>query len=240
MLDARNRGIPIVDIKANIDRVRERIASACRRVGRRPEDVKLVAVSKTVPVERIHQAYEAGLRDFGENRVQEAEVKRPGLSDLSATWHLVGHLQTNKAKLARELFHWVQSVDSFRLAQKLDQAAVCTGERLPVLLQVNVGGESTKFGCPEEEALPLAEQISQLPTLELRGLMVLPPLAEDPEQMRPYFRRLRVLARRIESRSLPGVRMEELSMGMSHDFEVAVEEGATIVRIGTSIFGPRL
>ncbi len=196
-------------------------------------------MSKTVPVERIRQAYEAGLRDFGENRVQEADAKRPGLSDLNATWHLVGHLQTNKAKLARELFHWVQSVDSFRLAQKLDQAAVCTGEKLPVLLQVNMGAEATKFGCPEEEGLPLAEQISQLTTLELRGLMVLPPLFEDPEQARPYFRRLRELAQKIESRGLPGARMEELSMGMSHDFEVAVEEGATLVRIGTSIFGPR-
>ncbi len=228
-----------MDMEANIGRVRERIAAACRRVGRRPEDVKLLAVSKTVPVERIRQAYDAGLRDFGENRVQEADAKRPGLSDLNATWHLVGHLQTNKAKLARELFHWVQSVDSFRLAQKLDQAAVCTGERLPVLLQVNLDAEATKFGCPEEGALPLAEQVSQLTTLELRGLMVLPPLAEDPERMRPYFQRLRELAQKIESRSLPGVRMEELSMGMSHDFEVAVEEGATIVRIGTSIFGPR-
>ncbi len=198
-----------------------------------------MAVSKTVPVERIRQAYEAGLRDFGENRVQEADAKRPGLSDLNATWHLVGHLQTNKAKLARELFHWVQSVDSFRLAQKLDQAAVCTGEKLPVLLQVNMGAEATKFGCPEEGGLPLAEQISQLTTLELRGLMVLPPLFEDPEQARPYFRRLRELAQKIESRGLPGARMEELSMGMSHDFEVAVEEGATLVRIGTSIFGPR-
>ena len=226
-------------IKENIFRVQERIAAACRRVRRRPEDVKLMAVSKTVSPDRIRQAYEAGLRDFGENRVQEAGAKRPALSDLSATWHLVGHLQTNKAKPARELFHWVQSVDSLRLAEKLDQASVCSGERLVVLLQANLDQEWTKFGAREEEILQLAEQVSRLPTLELRGLMVLPPYFEDPEHARPSFQRLRELARTIEFAKLPNVSMEELSMGMSHDFEVAIEEGATIVRIGTAIFGPR-
>ncbi len=228
-----------MQLKENIVRVQERIAAACRRAGRRSEDVTLVAVSKTVPPDRIRQAYEAGLRDFGENRVQEADAKRPALSDLSATWHLVGHLQTNKVKPARELFHWVQSVDSLRLAEKLDQAAVCSGERLAVLLQVNLGQESTKFGVREEEILQLAEQVSRLPTLELRGLMVLPPFLEDPEKARPLFRRLRELAKAMKSSKLPNVSTDELSMGMSHDFEVAIEEGATIVRIGTAIFGPR-
>ena len=215
------------------------MGEACRRSGRRPDEVRLVAVSKTVPVERIREAYESGLREFGENRVQEAEAKRAALSDLSVAWHLMGHLQTNKARLARELFHWVHSVDSLRVAQKLDQAAVSSGDKLPVLLQVNLDEEPTKFGTREAEVMSLVEQIGRLATLELRGLMILPPFFEDPEQARPYFRRLRELARSIASRNFPGVSIEDLSMGMSHDFEVAIEEGATIIRVGTAIFGPR-
>jgi pyridoxal phosphate enzyme (YggS family) len=228
-----------VDITDNIVRVRERIAAACGRAGRRPEEVKLVAVSKTVPPERIRQAYEAGLRDFGENRVQEASAKRAPLADLDATWHLVGHLQTNKARHARELFQYIHSVDSLRLAEKLDKAAAPGCARLPVLLEVNLGEEPTKSGARGAEVLQLAEGVALLPTLELRGLMVIPPFLEDPEQARPFFRRLRELAAMIQSRNLPGVSMGELSMGMSHDFEVAIEEGATMVRIGTAIFGPR-
>jgi PLP dependent protein len=230
----------MIDLKDNIARVQERIAEASRCAGRRPEDVKLVAVSKTVPPDRIRAAYDAGLRDFGENRVQEANAKRAALSDLTVTWHLVGHLQTNKAKLARELFHCVHSLDSLRLAQKLDEAAVCSGDRLPVLIEVNLGEEQTKSGVREQDVLPLAEQAGRLPTLELRGLMVLPPLFENPEQARPFFRLLRELARTIEAANLPGVSMRDLSMGMSHDFEVAIEEGATMVRIGTAIFGRRM
>jgi len=228
-----------VDIKENIAQVRERIAGACRRCGRRPEEVRLVAVSKTIAPELIRQAYEAGLRDFGENRVQEAQAKRPSLSDLTVTWHMVGHLQTNKARAARELFHWVHSVDSFRLGLKLDQATVCSGDRLPVLVEVNLGEELTKSGAREAEAVQLADDLSKLETIELRGLMVIPPFLDDPEGARPYFRRLRELARTIDSRRLPNVSMQELSMGMSHDFEVAIEEGATMVRIGTAIFGLR-
>ncbi len=228
-----------MDFQENIGHVRERIASACRRTGRRPEEVKLVAVSKTVPPELIRRAFEAGLRDFGENRVQEANAKRPALADLTVTWHMVGHLQSNKAKLARELFHVVHSVDSLRLAQKLDQAAVCADDKLPVLLQVNLGDELTKSGAREEEISQLAEQVGRLKTLELRGLMVLPPFFEDPEQARPFFRRLRELAKLLEALNLPNVSMQELSMGMSHDFEIAIEEGSTTVRIGTAIFGPR-
>ena len=229
----------MIDLHDNIARVQERIAAASVRAGRRPEEVKLVAVSKTVPPERIRQAYEAGLRDFGENRVQEADAKRSALSDLTVTWHLVGHLQTNKAKLARELFHWVHSVDSGRLAAKLHQAAPCSGDRLPVLLEVNLGGEPTKSGVQEHELLPLAEEVGRFETLELRGLMTLPPFFEDPQQARPFFRRLRELARSIDSANPPNVSIRELSMGMSHDLEVAIEEGATIVRVGTAIFGPR-
>lgn len=202
--------------------------------------MKLVAVTKTVPPDRIRQAYEAGVRDFGENRVQEAEAKRSALSDLTATWHLIGHLQSNKAKPARELFHWVHSVDSQRIATKLHNSAVCSGERLQVLLEVNLGDEPSKSGAKENEILQLAEQSGALETLELRGLMTIPPFFEEPEQARPFFRRLRELAAKIESAHLPGVAMKDLSMGMSHDFEVAIEEGATIVRVGTAIFGERL
>ena len=226
-------------IEENVAQVQERIAAACRRSGREPGDVKLVAISKTFPPESIRAAYEAGLRDFGENRVQEAAAKRPALSDLSITWHLVGHLQSNKAKAARELFHWVHSVDSFRLGQKLDQAAPAGGGRLPVLLEVNLGGEESKAGVGECETAPLVEQISRLATLEVRGLMAIPPFFDDPERVRPYFRRLRELAQEIEARRIPNVSMQELSMGMSHDFEVAIEEGATLIRVGTAIFGAR-
>jgi pyridoxal phosphate enzyme (YggS family) len=228
-----------VEITDNIARLQERIAGACRVSGRRPEDVRLVAITKTVSAERIRAAYEAGLRDFGENRVQEAKAKRPALSQLKATWHMVGHLQTNKARTARELFHWVHSVDSLRLAQKIDQAAVGSEDRLRVLLEVNLGEETTKSGARETEVFQLSEEVSKLGTVELRGLMVIPPLFENPEEARPYFRRLGELARQIAARGLPNVSMQELSMGMSHDFEVAIEEGATMVRIGTAIFGHR-
>jgi len=227
------------DLAENIAKVRERISAACRRAGRQSEDVKLIAISKTVPPERIRQAYEAGLRDFGENRVQEAVAKRPALSDLTATWHLVGHLQSNKAKPARELFHWIHSVDSLHLAERLDKVASCRGERLPVLMEVNLGGEETKSGAREREVASLVEATSRLETLEVCGLMVIPPFLDDPQAVRPYFRRLRELADEIAARNVPGVSMQQLSMGMSHDFEVAIEEGATMVRIGTAIFGPR-
>jgi len=199
----------MICIKENLTRVRERIAAACRRSGRAPENVKLLAISKTFPPESIRSAYEAGLRAFGENRVQEAQAKRPALSDLNIMWHLVGHLQTNKAKAARELFHWVHSVDSFRLAQKLDQATASGGARLPVLLEVNLGGEESKAGVGESEIIQLAEQVSRLATLEVRGLMVIPPFFDDPEQARPYFRRLRELAQMIDSRNIADLSMQE-------------------------------
>ncbi len=227
------------NVAENLARIRERIAAACLRAGRKQEEVTLVAVSKTVPPELIRQAYDAGLRDFGENRVQEAATKRPALSDLTVEWHLIGHLQSNKAKHARELFHWVHSIDSVRLAQKLDQAAVCTGERLKVLIQVNLGGEATKSGVEENEVFPLIEEMQRLETLEIRGLMTIPPFCEDPEDVRPYFRRLGELARKIADARLSHGSMEHLSMGMTHDFEIAIEEGATMVRVGTGIFGAR-
>jgi hypothetical protein len=227
------------NIRENVARVEERLVAACRRSGRRREDVRLVAIAKTHPPELIRAAFDAGLRDFGENRVQEAKAKRPGLADLTATWHLVGHLQTNKARAARELFHWVHSVDSLRLAEKLAEATPLGGERLVVLIEVNLGEEASKAGVSASEALELAERMGQVRMLELRGLMVIPPFLPHPEAVRPYFRQLRTLAQEIAARNLPNVSMRELSMGMSHDFEVAVEEGATIVRVGTAIFGAR-
>jgi PLP dependent protein len=230
---------PAANIRENIARVEDRLAAACRRSGRRREDVKLVAISKAHPPELVRAAFDVGLRDFGENRVQEAKAKRPALADLTARWHLVGHVQTNKARAARELFHWVHSVDSLRLAEKLAQTAAPGGERLLVLIEVNLGKEASKAGVRAGEVSELVERISRLATLELRGLMVIPPFLTNPEAVRPYFRQLRTLAREIAARNLPNVSMQELSMGMSHDFEVAIEEGATIVRVGTAIFGAR-
>ncbi|HZO99545.1 MAG TPA: YggS family pyridoxal phosphate-dependent enzyme [Terriglobia bacterium] len=228
-----------MEIKENIEKVRDRMAAACRRSGRSIDDVKLVAITKTVPPDRVQQAWEAGIRDFGENRVQEARGKIASLAGLPATWHLVGHLQTNKAKAALELFEWIHSIDSLRLAQRLERLARDEGKRLRVLLEVNLGGEPTKSGVSEAALTELVTQIAQLRTLDLCGLMTIPPFFASPEDVRPCFRRLRHLAAEINSRQLPNVRLTQLSMGMSHDFEVAIEEGATMVRIGTAIFGSR-
>jgi len=229
-------------IVRNIELVRERIAAAARRVGRNPQEVVLMAVSKTVDPARIEEAYAAGVRVFGENRVQEFTEKAPLLAPLEhAEWRLIGHLQTNKAKKAVDLFAGVDSVDSLRLAQKLDQAAEQAGKKLPVLIEIKVGEEETKSGIPVDS--PELEELLQAAAgfryLQIRGLMAIPPHTEDPQAARPYFRLLRDLRDRIAERKLPGVSMEVLSIGMSHDFEVAVEEGSTCVRVGTAIFGGR-
>jgi PLP dependent protein len=227
-------------IRDNLLRVRERTAAAARKAGRRSEEITLIGVAKTQPGEAIRAAYEAGLRHFGENRVQEWEGKRAALVDLQATWHLVGHLQSNKAAKAAGLFHSIDSVDDFALAHRLESARDGKegGRKLRVLLEVRVEEEESKSGVKAEEASELAERVAALPHLELAGLMCIPPFLEDVEQVRPYFRRLRelrdALARKI-GRELP-----TLSMGMSHDFEVAIEEGATEVRVGTAIFGSRI
>ncbi len=229
----------IANIQDNIAWVEDRIATACLRSGRRREDVKLVAVSKTHPPELVRVAYAAGLRDFGENRVQEATSKRQALTGLGATWHMLGHLQSNKVRIARDLFQWVHSVDSPRLAEKLAQVGDPALAPLPVLIEVNLAGETSKAGVRAGDVEALAEQIAPFATLKLRGLMVIPPYSENPEDVRPYFRQLRALASSIEARKIPNVSMRELSMGMSNDFAVAIEEGATIVRVGTAIFGGR-
>ena len=218
------------------------MAAAARRSGRDLSDIALMAVSKTQPPERIREAYDAGLRLFGENRVQEFAGKVEGLRDLhDAEWHMIGHLQTNKAAKTAELFRAVDSVDSLKLSEKLDAAARALGKKLEVLIEINVGGEAAKSGvAPDSPALEeLLINAPRFEALVFRGLMTVPPFTDDPESARPYFRKLRKLREVIAARKLPAVAMDKLSMGMSHDFEVAIEEGSTCVRVGIAIFGER-
>ena len=218
------------DIRANLQRVQAAIALACTRAGRSPGEVLLIAVSKTVEVERIRLAITAGVAALGENRVQEAREKIETLGR-PVPWHLIGALQTNKAKDAARLFDWVHSVDRLELARELDRRARALGRTVDALLEVNVAEEPQKSGARPGEIKPLLDAFAPLTSIRIRGLMAIPPAAPDPEETRPYFRRLR------ELRDAAG--LEHLSMGMSADFEVAVEEGATMVRVGTAIFGPR-
>ena len=231
-----------MSVADNVAEIRERMAAATRRVGRGADDVVLMGVSKTFPAEAVREAYAAGIRVFGENRVQEFAEKSAQLAGLAgAEFHLIGHLQSNKAGRAAELFDAVDSVDSLRLAERLDIAAGGLGKKLRVLIEINVGGEAAKAGLqadsPELEELLLAA--ARLQNLEICGLMAIPPFFEDAEDARPFFRKLRDLLKTIANRRLAGVGMETLSVGMSHDFEVAIEEGSTCVRVGTAIFGMR-
>ncbi len=212
---------------------------AALRRAQREDEVTLVAVSKVFPAEAIAEAYGCGVRHFGENRVQEFEGKRPVLNLPGATFHLVGHLQSNKARKAMELFDRIDSVDSLLLAQRLGKIAVETGRELPVLLQVHVGQEETKGGVTPAEAVETAQRVAGISGLRLHGLMAIPPFREEPEQARPFFRELRELAEEIDRAGIPGGGMKTLSMGMTHDFEVAIDEGATEIRVGTAIFGER-
>jgi hypothetical protein len=222
-------------VSENVATLRERIARAASRAGRHAEEITLVGISKTFSADHIRAAYEAGVRHFGENRVQEWELKQPLLADLEATWHLVGHLQSNKAARAARLFHAIDSVDDLELAQKLDRNA---GTRsISVLIEVRLSPEETKAGVEVAALSPLAKAVIAMPRLNLRGMMGIPPFHENPERARPYFARLRELRDALSGqikRPLP-----DLSMGMSHDFEVAIEEGATQVRVGTALFGSR-
>lgn len=227
-------------IAERVAAVRERIARAAERASRSPAEVRLVAISKTHPPEAVREAFAAGVRDFGENRVQEAEPKIAATADLVAAgvcWHLVGHLQSNKARRAAALFGLVQSIDSVELALRLARVGEESGRSLRGLVEVDLAGEATKFGLPELELVPALEALRGRPGLRLEGLMLLPPFLDDALAVRPYFRRLRELRDRALDSGL--LAAGELSMGMSHDFEVAVEEGATIVRVGTAIFGER-
>jgi len=231
-------------IAENIERIRERIHAAAGRSGRDPNDITLMAVSKTFPASAVREAYDAGLRVFGENRVQEFAGKVVEVQDLKdVRFHLIGHLQSNKATKAVELFNAVDSVASLRLASKMNAAAEEFGETLDVLLEVNIGSEAAKAGLAADladaEWENLLQELPKLTNLRVRGLMCIPPHTEDPAGARPYFRKMRALRDQIIAMKLPTIQMTMLSMGMSHDFEVAIEEGSTCVRLGTAIFGER-
>jgi len=227
-----------VDVAKNLTAVRERIERAAARAGRRAEEILLIGVSKTVEVERIRQALAAGLPALGENRVQEAKAKIEALGH-PVPWHLVGTLQTNKAKDAIRLFDEIDSLDRPELARELDRRARARGKVVEALVEVNLGGEATKGGVAPDGLKAFLGEIAPLPGIRVKGLMAIPPLAEDPEASRPWFRQLRELRDAAAGWGVPGVEMRQLSMGMSADFEVAIEEGATMVRVGTAIFGER-
>lgn len=218
----------MTDVRENCRRILDKIRNAAVRSGRGPSSVRLIAVTKTVPVSKIREAVSSGISNIGENRLQEALPKREALADLPLTWHFIGHLQTNKAKKAVETFDWIQCVDRPELAEKLNQAAA---RRVPVLIEVKLHDEPTKSGVVESELQGFVEQFRRYDRLDLRGLMAIPPFFENPEDVRPYFRKLHGLAGEFG--------LGELSMGMSHDFEVAIEEGATMVRVGSALFGER-
>ena len=231
-----------MSIADNLSAIHERMARAARRVDRNADEIRLMAVSKTVSAERIAQAYEAGQRLFGENRVQEFADKHDLLRGLyDAKVHMIGHLQSNKAANAAELFHGIDSLDSAKLGDRLNAAAEKLGKTLEALIEINIAGEEAKSGvAPDSPELEnIFADAHMWPHLRVQGLMTVPPFTEDPEGARPYFRQLRRLRERLAARNLPSIELEVLSMGMSHDFEVAIEEGSNCVRIGTSIFGER-
>jgi pyridoxal phosphate enzyme (YggS family) len=227
------------DIATRLERVRRRIDAAARRAGRSPASITLVAVSKTYGADAVRAAHAAGQRVFGENRVQEAVAKIDALRDLDLEWHLIGHLQTNKAKKAAAACAWIESVDRVELLQKLDAASAELGVRRSILLQVDLAHEATKHGAGTSDLRPLVDAALASRALDLRGLMLVPPIPARAEDSRVWFRRLRDLRDGLVAGGVPAARLAELSMGMSHDFEVAIEEGATMVRVGSAIFGAR-
>ena len=227
------------DIPRRLAEIRDRIASAAGRSGRRPDEVRLIAVSKTHPIEAVRAAADAGQIDFGENKVQEALQKIAQSADSGLRWHLIGHLQTNKARKAAAAVHSIHAIDSLELLKRVDQAAVAAGRTVDVLIQVDLALEDTKFGAPVTEVGAIVEAAGACAAARLTGLMLLPPVADNPDDARPWFRRLRSVRDELLHNGVPPERLRELSMGMSHDFEVAIEEGATMVRVGTAIFGER-
>jgi len=230
----------VQDIVGNLAAIRERVAAAAAAAGRPPDDIRLLAVSKTFSADHVRAAHAAGQRDFGENKVQEALQKIGETADLDIRWHLIGHLQSNKAKKAAPAFAAIHSVDSVDLLQRIDAVAADAGKSPELFIQVDLAGETTKFGAGEAEVPAIARAAMECRAARLRGLMLLPPWFDDPEQARPYFRRLRELRQRLVEDGIDGSKLRELSMGMSHDFEVAIQEGATLVRVGTAIFGKRI
>jgi pyridoxal phosphate enzyme (YggS family) len=227
------------DVPRRLAEVRNRIADAAGRAGRNPGDVRLIAVSKTHPIDAVRAAADAGQLDFGENKVQEALQKIAQSTDTGLRWHLIGHLQSNKSRKAAEAVHAIHAIDSVDLLKKVDQAAAAAGRSIDVLVQVDLALEETKFGAPEDAVPGIVAASADCRAARLTGLMLLPPLAENPEDARPWFVRLRGVRDRLRDSGVPAERLRELSMGMSHDFAVAIEEGATMVRVGTAIFGER-
>ena len=226
-------------VLARLADVRDRIARAADRAGRDPSSITLIAVSKTFGADAVRAAAVAGQIDFGENRVQEAETKRAGTRDLKIVWHLIGHLQSNKAKKAATAFDVIHSIDSADLVTKLDAAAAAERRRITLLAQADLAHEATKHGAAEEDLLPLFQAAAGCSAVRMAGLMIIPPAVENPGDARPWFRRLREVRDRLIAQGVDRHQLTELSMGMSHDYEIAIEEGATMVRVGTAIFGPR-
>ena len=227
------------DIESNISIVRARIAAAARAAGRAPDEVRLLAVSKTFSADHVRAAYATGQRDFGENKVQEALQKSAETADLEIRWHLIGHLQSNKVRKASPAFAAIHAIDSVDLLRRVDQAAAEHGATPDIYIQVDLAGEATKFGAGEAEVPDIARAAGDCRAARLKGLMLLPPWFDDPELARPYFRRLRELRDRMVAEGIDRAHLGDLSMGMSHDLEVAIQEGATLVRVGTAIFGKR-
>ena len=225
-------------IRDNLLRVLERMDQAAKRAGRDPKEIKLVTVSKTVEPARIREAIEAGVTILGENYVQEARRKIEEIGH-GIQWHMIGHLQSNKAKYAVTLFDYVHSIDGISLAREIDRRAAQKGRRVRALVEVNLSGETSKFGIVPEDVMELIQHVAPLKHISIEGLMTMPPYFDDPERARPYFVELRELGDRVRGEGIEGVRMDELSMGMSGDFEAAIEEGATMIRVGTAIFGER-
>lgn len=228
-----------MSIASRLSEVRARVAAAAARADRAPSDVRLIAVSKTFPVDAVREAYHAGQRDFGENRVQELLQKMDAAADMDVRWHLIGHLQSNKARKAAERVPLIHSIDSVELLRRVDDAAVSAARQPQLLVQVDLAAEPTKHGAPPDRLPALFDEARRCRAAAVVGLMLLPPLSENPEDVRPWFRRLREERDRLLASGVPSPMLSELSMGMSHDFEVAIEEGATMVRVGTAIFGQR-
>ena len=228
-----------MSVADRLNETRARVAEAAARAGRSPADVRLVAVSKTFPIEAVRAAYDAGQRDFGENRVQDALQKMDASADMDIRWHLIGHLQSNKVRKAAERVALIHSIDGVDLLRRVDAAARAASRRLQVMVQVDLAAETTKHGASPQNLTAIFEEARHCTAAELVGLMLLPPLTENPEDARPWFRRLREQRDRLLDSGVPAAMLREMSMGMSHDFEVAIEEGATMVRVGTAIFGQR-
>jgi PLP dependent protein len=228
----------MVDVAANCREVLKRIGKAATRCGRNPQEIRLLAASKSQSIDKIQAAIEAGIRLFGENYVQELEAKKSAAGE-AVEWHMIGHLQRNKVKAAVDLCDLIQSLDSVDLARALDKEGKKKGRAVRALVEVNLAAEETKSGIPRDRVAGLLAEAGQLSSMKIEGLMAVPPYRDEPEQVRPYFRALRELRDELRERKIPNVDLKELSMGMTHDYEIAIEEGATLVRIGTAIFGPR-